>query len=42
MGFEARHIGDWTDHVWTEVWSEERSEWLHADPCENKLDKPKL
>ena len=40
MGYEARHTLDWTDHVWTEVWSVEQGRWLHADPCENRLDKP--
>ena len=22
MGYDARHVNDYTDHVWTEVWSE--------------------
>lgn len=40
MDFDARYILDWTDHVWCEVYSESQKRWLHADPCENALDKP--
>eukprot|EP00930_Biecheleria_cincta_P048382 TRINITY_DN33705_c0_g1_i1.p1 TRINITY_DN33705_c0_g1~~TRINITY_DN33705_c0_g1_i1.p1 ORF type:complete len:805 (-),score=147.47 TRINITY_DN33705_c0_g1_i1:59-2425(-) len=40
LKFEARWVHDWTDHVWTEVWSEARSLWLHCDSCENAIDKP--
>lgn len=40
MGFEARHVLDWTDHVWSEVWSEELGRWVHMDPCENAWDAP--
>jgi len=40
LGFDTRHVLDWTDHVWVEVYSEAEARWLHADPCEDVLDKP--
>ena len=42
MGYEARWVMDWTDHVWTEVWSDAQSRWLHCDSCEDTCDKPLL
>lgn len=42
VGLEARFVVDWTDHVWTEVYSNSMKRWLHADPCENACDKPLL
>ena len=41
-GLEARFVVDWTDHVWTEVYSTALNRWIHADPCENACDKPLL
>uniref|UniRef100_K3WIA4 Transglutaminase-like domain-containing protein n=1 Tax=Globisporangium ultimum (strain ATCC 200006 / CBS 805.95 / DAOM BR144) TaxID=431595 RepID=K3WIA4_GLOUD len=40
MGFEARYVLDFTDHVWTEVYSEHFNRWLHCDSCEDQLDCP--
>lgn len=40
LGFEARHVVDWTDHVWTEVYSSSQQRWMHCDSCEDKLDAP--
>lgn len=42
LGYEARWVMDWTDHVWTEVWSESQARWLHCDSCEDACDKPLL
>lgn len=39
LGFDTRHVHDWTDHVWAEVWSEAENRWLHVDPGET-VDKP--
>ena len=37
MGFEVRHITDWTDHVWVEVYSDAQQRWIHCDSDENYL-----
>jgi peptide-N4-(N-acetyl-beta-glucosaminyl)asparagine amidase len=40
LNFDARFVLDWTDHVWTEVYSNAQKRWLHCDPCENICDSP--
>ena len=42
LGHDARFILDWTDHVWTEVYIEAESRWVHMDPCEKAYDAPKM
>lgn len=42
LGYDARWCLDWTDHVWTEVWSVSQNRWLHCDSCEDVCDKPLL
>jgi len=41
-GLKARIVLDWTDHVWTEIWSTQRQRWIHTDSCESALDTPLL
>ena len=42
LGYDTRYVLDWTDHVWTGVWSESQGRWLHCDSCEESCDKPLL
>eukprot|EP00298_Acanthocystis_sp_HF-20_P009694 c18450_g1_i2.p1 GENE.c18450_g1_i2~~c18450_g1_i2.p1 ORF type:complete len:521 (+),score=196.61 c18450_g1_i2:35-1564(+) len=42
LDIPARFVSDWTDHVWTEVESEEFGQYVHTDSCENKFNAPLL
>merc|ERR1719265_1198611 len=43
LGYDARYVLDFTDHVWIEVrlpTGSKDGQWLHADPSEGILDQP--
>ncbi|XP_052743843.1 peptide-N(4)-(N-acetyl-beta-glucosaminyl)asparagine amidase [Bicyclus anynana] len=40
LGYDTRYVYDTTDHVWCEVFDYDSRSWLHADPCEGKLNTP--
>jgi hypothetical protein len=41
-GYRARIVLDMTDHVWTEVYDEARSKWIHIDPSEKRIEDPEM
>lgn len=42
FGYKSRLVLDFTDHVWTECYSEALGRWMHLDPCEAIYDRPLL
>lgn len=40
LGYKARWVVDWADHVWVEI--SMRGRWVHVDPCEASIDEPLL
>ena len=38
--YRARVVLDMSDHVWAEVWDDERKSWVHVDPSEKRIDDP--
>ncbi|KAI8821638.1 uncharacterized protein EV422DRAFT_566723 [Fimicolochytrium jonesii] len=42
MGFDARYVLDFTDHVWTEIYNDREKRWINCDCCEGdgSYDQP--
>ena len=40
LGYKARWIVDWADHLWVEVLV--AGKWVHCDPCEASVNEPLL
>lgn len=40
LGYDTRYVVDWTDHVWTEYYSDRLDRWIHLDSCEAAFDTP--
>lgn len=38
LGYDAKWVVDWADHVWCEVLVGDR--WVHVDPCEASVNEP--
>lgn len=41
-GYRARIVLDMTDHVWTEVYDEAHTKWIHVDPSEKRINDPEM
>lgn len=41
-GFDTRYILDFTDHVWTEIYSNRLGKWIMCDGCEGVIDEPAM
>lgn len=40
--YDVRHVFDFADHVWCEFYSYAEKRWIHVDPCEGVIDKPRM